>query len=95
MMRPTTEHWLSQPAVLERFAQQSTRFNQDFATVELLNSGFVDLAYHLNTEPDSFEINAFENDVPGRRENLEDIPMRHRSTHFLHSFAGEDAASQP
>ena len=100
------EHWLSQPAVLERFALhhetgepmppellervlEATKFNQGFATVEFLNSGFVDLAYHLNTDPASIEIDAFENEVLGGRNNLEDIPMRHRSTHFLHTFAGE------
>ena len=100
------EHWLSQPAVLERFALhhetgepmppellervlEATKFNQGFATVEFLNSGFVDLAYHLNTEPTAIEIDAFEEEVLASRENLEDIPMRHRSTHFLHTFAGE------
>lgn len=104
------EHWLSQPAVLERFALHhktgepmppsllervlnATTFNQGFATVEFLNSGFVDLAYHLNTNPDSLEIGTFEQEVLSNRENLEDIPMRHRSTHFLHTFAGEGYSS--
>ncbi|MEM8995363.1 MAG: M3 family metallopeptidase, partial [Acidobacteriota bacterium] len=76
------------PALLERVLD-ATKFNQGFATVEFLNSGFVDLAYHLNTDPTSLEIDAFENEVLAERKNLEDIPMRHRSTHFLHTFAGE------
>ena len=76
------------PELLERVLE-ATKFNQGFATVEFLNSGFVDLAYHLNTEPAALEIDAFENEVLASRENLEDIPMRHRSTHFLHTFAGE------
>ncbi|MEL6442803.1 MAG: M3 family metallopeptidase [Bacteroidota bacterium] len=71
----------------------ATQFNQGFATVEFLNSGFVDLAYHLNTDPASLEIDAFEEEVLASRENLEDIPMRHRSTHFLHTFAGEGYSS--
>ncbi|MEM9997757.1 MAG: M3 family metallopeptidase [Bacteroidota bacterium] len=71
----------------------ATKFNQGFATVEFLNSGFVDLAYHLNTDPASLEIDAFEEEVLASRDNLEDIPMRHRSTHFLHSFAGEGYSS--
>lgn len=76
------------PELLERVLDAS-KFNQGFATVEFLNSGFVDLAYHLNTSPGSLEIDAFENEVLASRQNLEEIPMRHRSTHFLHTFAGE------
>jgi peptidyl-dipeptidase Dcp len=76
------------PELLERVLD-ATQFNQGFATVEFLNSGFVDLAYHLNEDPTSLEIDAFENEILASRENLEEIPMRHRSTHFLHTFAGE------
>ncbi len=74
--------------LLDRVLQAQT-FNQGFATVEFLNSGFVDMAYHLNTEPGDIEIIPFEEDVLSSRENLEAIPMRHRSPHFLHSFASE------
>ncbi len=76
------------PELLERVLN-ATLFNQGFATVEFLNSGFVDLSYHLNTDPASLDIDGFENEVLASRQNLDDIPMRHRSTHFLHSFAGE------
>jgi len=76
------------PALLERVLEAQT-FNQGFATVEFLNSGFVDMAYHLNTEPGDIDIHAFEDEVLASRENLEAIPMRHRSPHFLHTFAGE------
>ncbi|MEM8558332.1 MAG: M3 family metallopeptidase [Bacteroidota bacterium] len=80
------------PELLARVLN-ATKFNQGFATVEFLNSGFVDLAYHLNTDPASLEIDAFEEEVLASRDNLEDIPMRHRSTHFLHTFAGEGYSS--
>jgi peptidyl-dipeptidase Dcp len=76
------------PELLERVLAAG-QFNQGFATVEFLNSGFVDMAYHLNTDPASLEINAFEAEVLSGRQNLDPIPMRHRSTHFLHTFAGE------
>jgi len=79
-------------ALLERVLAAGT-FNQGFATVEFLNSGFVDLEYHLNTNPTAIEIDAFETEVLGSRDNLEDIPTRHRSTHFLHTFAGEGYSS--
>ncbi|MEO1039532.1 MAG: M3 family metallopeptidase [Pseudomonadota bacterium] len=76
------------PELLERVLSART-FNQGFATVEFLNSGFVDMAYHLAEDPTAINIREFEQEVLGARENLEDIPMRHRSTHFLHTFAGE------
>jgi len=75
-------------ALLERVLR-AQKFNQGFATVEFLNSGFVDMAYHLETEPGALEIAAFEQKVLTSRRNLKAIPMRHRSPHFLHSFAGE------
>ncbi|MEQ8405179.1 MAG: M3 family metallopeptidase [Oceanicaulis sp.] len=78
--------------LLERVLEAQT-FNQGFATVEFLNSGFVDMAYHLNTEPESVDIAAFEREVLDSRDNVNAIPMRHRSTHFLHTFAGEGYSS--
>ncbi|OAB56002.1 peptidase M3 [Leptolyngbya valderiana BDU 20041] len=74
--------------LLERVLEAQT-FNQGFATVEFLNSGFVDMAYHLNTEPETLDITEFEREVLESRDNVEAIPMRHRSAHFLHTFAGE------
>ncbi len=74
--------------LLERVLRAQT-FNQGFATVEFLNSGFVDMAYHLNTAPTEIDVAAFEAETLESRDNLDIIPMRHRSTHFLHTFAGE------
>lgn len=74
--------------LLERVLLAQT-FNQGFETVEFLNSGFVDMAYHLDTDPADIDIHEFEDEVLASRQNLDAIPMRHRSTHFLHSFAGE------
>ena len=78
--------------LLERVLEAQT-FNQGFATVEFLNSGFVDMAYHLNTEPGEIDIVEFEQEVLESRDNLDAIPMRHRSPHFLHTFAGEGYSS--
>ncbi|MEM9596811.1 MAG: M3 family metallopeptidase [Acidobacteriota bacterium] len=80
------------PELLQRVLD-ATKFNEGFSTVEFLNSGFVDLAYHLNTDPTSLEIDTFEDEVLASRKSLDDIPMRHRSTHFLHTFAGEGYSS--
>jgi len=78
--------------LLERVLAART-FNQGFSTVEFLNSGFVDMAFHLETEPTSLDVEAFEAQVLASRESPDAIPMRHRSTHFLHSFAGEGYAA--
>lgn len=77
------------PAELLERVLQAQMFNQGFATVEFLNSGFVDMAYHLHPAPAEIDIHEFEQTVLASRDNLEAIPMRHRSTHFLHTFAGE------
>jgi peptidyl-dipeptidase Dcp len=77
------------PAELLERVLQAQMFNQGFATVEFLNSGFVDMAYHLHPAPAEIDIHDFEQTVLASRDNLEAIPMRHRSTHFLHTFAGE------
>ncbi|MGY6627052.1 MAG: M3 family metallopeptidase [Oceanicaulis sp.] len=68
-------------------------FNQGFSTVEFLNSGLVDKAYHLHTDPASIDVEAFEAEVLARYGSPQAIPMRHRSTHFLHIFSGEGYAS--
>ncbi|MEN1728998.1 MAG: M3 family metallopeptidase [Pseudomonadota bacterium] len=81
------------PTELLQRVLAATLFNQGFATVEFLNSGFVDLEYHLNTNLESLDVNGFADSVLESRENLAQIPMRHRSTHFLHTFAGEGYSS--
>ncbi len=99
------EHWLSTPEVLQRFAlhhetgkpipkalvkrlEKAATFNQGFDTVEYLASALMDMKLHLagskKIDPDAFE-----------RETLaalgmpKEIVMRHRTTQFLHVFAGD------
>ncbi|MCC5996415.1 MAG: M3 family metallopeptidase [Oceanicaulis sp.] len=74
--------------LLERVLE-AQNFNEGFRTVEFLNSGFVDMGYHLETNPGAIDVEAFETEVLTRYGSPQAIPMRHRSTHFLHSFAGE------
>ncbi|MEM8987239.1 MAG: M3 family metallopeptidase [Pseudomonadota bacterium] len=63
-----------------------------FDNVEYIASGFVDLAFHRLSDPDliaSLDINSFEDGVLAQVGMPHAIEMRHRSPHFLHSFAGE------
>lgn len=78
--------------LLERVLAAST-FNAGFENVEFLNSGFVDMAFHLEENPAELDVEAFEASVLESRQNLRQIPMRHRSAHFLHSFSGEGYAA--
>lgn len=99
------EHWLETPEVMEKYCvhyetgeplpadliykiNQARTFNQGFATVEYLASALVDMKLHTSDEvdidPDKFE-----------RETLQEIgmpkqlPMRHRTPHFMHIFSSD------
>ncbi len=99
------EHWLETPEILNRFAvhhqtgkpmpkelldkiEKARTFNQGFATVEYLASALIDMKLHLagdaDIDPDKFE-----------RETLEEmgmpkeLPMRHRTPHFMHIFSSD------
>lgn len=99
------EHWLMTPEVLNQYAvhyqtgeslpqeliekiEQTATFNQGFQTVEYLASALVDMKLHLAgneaIDPDAFERKTLEElGMP------KEIPMRHRTPHFLHLFADD------
>lgn len=90
-----THHETGEPMpveLLERVLEAQT-FNAGFENVEFLNSGFVDMAFHLEENPSEIDVEAFEAEVLESRQNLRQIPMRHRSGHFLHAFSGEGYAA--
>lgn len=99
------EHWLMTPEILNKYAvhhktgeplpkaliekiEATATFNQGFSTVEYLASALVDMKLHLagdvDIDPDKFEREALaELGMP------KEIPMRHRTPHFLHLFADD------
>ena len=80
------------PENLLKKVQAAGNAKSGFDNVEYIASGFVDLAYHRITDPkmiDKLDINSFEDGVLAHAEMPHAIEMRHRSPHFLHSFAGE------
>ena len=85
---PTTG--ASMPVELQQRLIASQAFNQGFATVEFLASGFVDMDFHkLSAEgAKGIDVAAFEKASLERIDLLPEIPMRHRSPHFAHIFAG-------
>ncbi len=99
------EHWLTTPEILNQFAlhfetgqplpqqlvdkiDKAATFNQGFATVEYLASALIDMKLHLAgdvaIDPDSFERKTLEElGMPS------EIPMRHRTPHFMHIFSDD------
>ncbi|WP_397595496.1 M3 family metallopeptidase [Silanimonas sp.] len=80
----------SMPVELQQRLIASRQFNQGFATVEFLSSGFVDMDFHALTaeQAKGIDVAAFEAQALERIGAIPEIPMRHRSPHFAHIFAG-------
>jgi len=76
------------PAALVKKIMKAATFNQGFSTVEYLASALVDMRYHT-VDPTGLDPDAFERDTLAELNMPDEIPMRHRSTHFSHIFAGE------
>ncbi|WP_395665133.1 M3 family metallopeptidase [Methylocella sp.] len=65
------------------------KFNQGFATVEYAASALVDLALHMNPDPENLDVAAAEKAELARIGMPDAIGMRHRTPHFQHIFSGE------
>ncbi|GAB3736166.1 M3 family metallopeptidase [Silanimonas algicola] len=80
----------SMPVELQQRLIASRQFNQGFATVEFLSSGLVDMDFHALTaeQAKGIDVAAFEAQALARIGAIPEIPMRHRSPHFAHIFAG-------
>lgn len=99
------EHWLMTPEVLNQFAvhyqtgepipaelvekiKKTATFNEGFSTVEYLASALVDMKLHLAGDVD-IDPDAFERETLAELGMPKEIPMRHRTPHFLHLFADD------
>ncbi|WOR16387.1 M3 family metallopeptidase [Hyphomonas sp. FCG-A18] len=80
------------PADLLYSVRAARNAKSGFDNVEFIASGFVDLAFHRLSDPNiiaNLDVNSFEDGVLAQVGMPYEIEMRHRSPHFLHSFAGE------
>lgn len=99
------EHWLTVPSIIEKHALHyrtgapmpkalidkmlaAGTFGAGFATVEFAASALVDMAYHAHSDAPADPM-AFEAETLERLRKPEAIPMRHRTPHFGHVFAGD------
>ncbi|MCL2414547.1 MAG: M3 family metallopeptidase [Bacteroidales bacterium] len=81
------------PNALVQRIQQNEMYGQGFRTIEFFTSAWIDMEAHLLTEiPADFNIVEFEYAVKERHNWIEQIPARHRPTHFTHIFSGQYSA---
>lgn len=99
------EHWLETPEILNQFAvhhktgeaipqalldkiKKASTFNQGFDTVEYLASALIDMKLHLAGSAD-IDPDAFERETLAEMGMPSELPMRHRTPHFMHIFSGD------
>ncbi len=99
------EHWLETPEVLNQFAvhyktgepipqellekiKKASTFNQGFATVEYLASALMDMKLHLAGDAD-IDPDKFERETLAELGMPKELPMRHRTPHFMHIFSSD------
>ena len=77
------------PSSLVKKIEQNEMYGQGFITTEFLASAYLDMEYHLLTEiPQNLNAEEFEKKVLEKRGLIPQIPARHRSTYFAHTFSG-------
>jgi peptidyl-dipeptidase Dcp len=77
------------PADLVKKLENSSLFNQGFATVEYLAASILDMKWHEIAEPrPSLDVNQFESQAMAGIGLIPEITPRYRSTYFNHIFNG-------
>jgi len=80
------------PEELIKKINNSSLFNQGFASTELLAASILDLDWHKTIFKEDYEVNDFERRVLNQIGLIEAIAPRYRSTYFQHIFSGGYAA---
>ncbi|MDB4534310.1 M3 family metallopeptidase [Vicingaceae bacterium] len=80
------------PAELVTKIKNAATFNQGFSTTEYLASAIMDMKLHL-VDPENIDIDKFERETLTELNMPKELPMRHRTPHFGHVFAGEGYAT--
>lgn len=74
-------------AMVDRI-NNSSKFNQGFATTEYLSSALVDMRLHLSTA-EKIDPAVFEKETLAALDMPKEVVMRHRLPHFGHLFSGD------
>jgi peptidyl-dipeptidase Dcp len=76
------------PDALIKKIQNSSHFNQGFATTEYLAAAFLDMDWHTLTEPEENDVHKFENASMDKIGLIPEIIVRYKSPYFRHIFSG-------
>ncbi len=76
------------PDELIKKINNSSLFNQGFASTEYLAAALLDIYWHKTIFEDDYEVNDFERKVLNQLGLIEAIAPRYRSTYFQHIFSG-------
>lgn len=79
------------PAELIKKLEESSHFNQGFATVEYLAASLLDMNYHTITDEKEVDTAKFEADYFKKIGLIPEIISRYRSTYFRHIIGGYDS----
>jgi peptidyl-dipeptidase Dcp len=92
--RYLVHHRTGQPISADLVARirRAARFNQGFETTEYLACALMDMRYHT-IDPAGLDPEAFERETLRELGMPGELPMRHRSPHFLHIFSSEGYAA--
>src|SRR5699024_11965597 len=69
--------------------KKASTFNQGFATTEYLASALIDMILHTTDPATIDDLSSFVEQQLDSLNMPEELPMRHRATHFSHIFSGE------
>jgi len=91
MLKLYAQHYQTGEIIPERLINKinnSSLFNQGFASTEYLAASLLDLYWHKTKFSDEIDINQFERKVLKQLDLIEAIVPRYRSTYFQHIFSG-------
>lgn len=76
------------PDTLIAKMQEAANFNSGFETTEIVAAALLDMKWHVITEHQDFDVNAFESDAMNQIGLISEIIPRYKSTYFAHIFDG-------
>ncbi|MFZ4454914.1 MAG: M3 family metallopeptidase [Bacteroidales bacterium] len=81
------------PDSLIQKMKKASKFNQGFATTELVAAAILDMKYHTLQNADNLDIRKFEIESMQKLGLIDEIVPRYRTTYFKHIFDGDGYSS--
>lgn len=76
------------PDALIAKIEEASNFNSGFETTEIVAAALLDMKWHVITEQQDFDVNAFESDAMNQIGLISEIIPRYKSPYFAHIFDG-------